>query len=61
MYIAGLLNFISLSWSTIIPLVSDLILALFLVLVGLLAARGLGKLTSMLGQLIQLDKGAEQR
>jgi len=60
MYIAGLLNFISLSWSTIIPLVSDLILALFLILVGLLAARGLGKLAAMLGRLIQLDNGADQ-
>jgi hypothetical protein len=56
----ALLSSFDSAWSQISPLVLNLILALFLLLVGVLIARGLGYLTTLVLKTIQLDKGAKQ-
>ena len=56
----ALLSSFSSAWSQISPLVLNLILALFLLLAGVLVARGLGYLTTLVLKTIQLDKGAKQ-
>ncbi|MBN2057455.1 MAG: hypothetical protein JW782_01490 [Candidatus Saganbacteria bacterium] len=48
------------SWSIIAPLVLQLLVALFLLLVGLLVARGLENISIMLMKVIQLDKASDQ-
>ena len=48
------------AWLKISPLVLNLILALFLLLVGILIARGLGFLITLLFKTLQLDKGSKQ-
>jgi hypothetical protein len=58
--IGELLNSLSASASNILPLVLNLILALFLLLVGLLVARGLGLLATVVFKAIKLDSGAQQ-
>lgn len=60
MDIAILFESLGSSWAAIFPLVINLILALFLLLIGLLLAKGLGYLTSLVFKIIQLDKGAKQ-
>jgi hypothetical protein len=57
---ASLLYSLAKSFSIILPLIANLILALFLLLIGLLIARGLGSLTTFILKAIQLDRGAEQ-
>ncbi|MEE8637889.1 MAG: hypothetical protein V3T21_02475 [Candidatus Margulisiibacteriota bacterium] len=48
------------AWSQISPLVLNLILVLILILAGVLIARGLGYLTTLVLKTIRLDKGAKQ-
>jgi hypothetical protein len=46
--------------SAVLPLLANLIIALLLLLVGLLVARGLGYLTTLVLKAVQLDKGSKQ-
>jgi len=55
-----LINSLSASASSIFPLVLNLILVLFLLLVGLLTARGLGLLATLVLKAIKLESGAQQ-
>jgi hypothetical protein len=48
------------AWLKISPLVLNLILVLALLLVGILIAKGLGFLATLLLKVVQLDKGAKQ-
>jgi len=48
------------AWLVVAPLVLKLLIALFLLLIGLLIARGLETVTTMLFKVIQLDKAADQ-
>lgn len=47
------------SWLKVYPLVSNLLVPLFLLLVGFLAAKSLGMLTTVVLKIIQLDRGAK--
>jgi hypothetical protein len=55
-----LLDSLNLAWSNISFLVINLIAALFLLLVGLLIAKGLGQLTNFLLKSLQLNKLSKQ-
>ncbi|NQT29246.1 MAG: hypothetical protein HQ596_01610 [Candidatus Saganbacteria bacterium] len=60
MDLTNFINSLDLTWMAIWPPIINMIAALFLLLIGLLIARGLGNLTTMVLKVIQLDKGAEQ-
>ncbi|MFA6548634.1 MAG: hypothetical protein WCT39_01705 [Candidatus Margulisiibacteriota bacterium] len=51
---------LDLAWFQISPLVTNLLMALLLILVGCLVAKGLGMLTTLVFTTLQLDKGAEK-
>jgi len=55
-----LLNSLNTSFLDLLPLVVNLIVALLFILVGILIARGLGKLTTLVLKTIQLDTLAEK-
>ncbi len=57
---SDLISSLSLSSSSILPLAVNLVLALFLLLAGLLIARGLGYLTVIVLKSAKLDNGTEQ-
>ena len=54
------INSLDLTWMAIWPPIVNMIAALFILLIGLLVARGLGNLATMVLKAIQVDKGAEQ-
>ncbi len=56
----NILNSLNSAWSTISPLIINLISALFLLLIGLLIARLLAYLVALFFRTIQLDKGSKQ-
>jgi Mechanosensitive ion channel, conserved TM helix len=60
MVIENLLSSLSSTWLNIFPLLINLLFALFLLLIGLLVARGLGILTTIVLKTLQLDTGAKQ-
>jgi hypothetical protein len=56
----GLLNSLRASWSGIFPIIVNLLAALLLLLIGLLIARGLGFLATLLLRILKLDSLSEQ-
>ena len=51
---------LDLAWFQISPLVINLLIALLLILIGCLAAKGLGMLTTLAFKTLQIDKGADK-
>lgn len=51
---------LDLAWFQISPLVINLLSALLLILIGCLAAKGLGMLTTLVFKTLQIDKGADK-
>lgn len=60
MDITVLLGSFGSAWQEISPLIINLVLALFLLLIGLLIAKGIGLLITLVFKTIRLDKGAKQ-
>ena len=56
----NLLGSFAAAWFKISPIVLNLILALFLILVGVLVAKGLGFLVTLVLKTLQLDRGSKQ-
>lgn len=60
MDIAMLLGSFGSAWQDISPLIINLVLALFIISVGILIAKGVGILITLVFKTIRLDKGAKQ-
>ena len=60
MDIAVLIGSLGASWSIVVPYIVNIILALLLILVGLLIAKGLGYLTSLVARGIRVDQASKQ-
>lgn len=60
MNIDGLFGSLGSSWSNILPMLINLLAALLLLLIGLLVARGLGTLTTMVLKTLKLDNLSQQ-
>ena len=60
MNIGSILVSLSSSWSSILPMLLNLLAALLLLLIGLLVAKGLGLLTTIVLRMLKLDNFAQQ-
>lgn len=60
MDMVSLVSSLNSAWLAISPLILNLLVALLLLLIGFLAAKGLGYLTTFILKLIQFDKGSKR-